>query len=318
MSAGTRTAPVECQVGGGLDAPAWKKPLNYEYFCLCTFSRKAAPGLPQGLFKEAIDTSHQNWIFPSIPRVSGVELLAEQAQGRESSCSGEKGTFASFPGSKLARRQLYPPSPGLQRQRTERRCALPGKFPRSVPSLHGHCKVSSSPTDLSLAALKSKFSLAAAQSPGAGGLWWRDPTRQMPASVWEPGLQPRSVLTPGGRCFARCIFEELLTFPPCESLFQARYYSDSLINSLHSEGVRRLGCLYLLEGCWLLSGSRKDCKQWVLLWLYVHLWSCFICWDWLIFQKVKWSLPSVPLVRSGSELDTDAAELRRLKIRKKF
>ena len=40
--------------------------------------------------------------------------------------------------------------------------------------------------------------------------------------------------------------------------------------------------------------------------------------DWLIFQKVKWSLPSVPLVRSGSELDTDAAELRRLKISKKF
>lgn len=46
-----------------------------------------------------------------------------------------------------------------------------------------------------------------------------------------------------------------------------------------------------LERCWLSSGSRKDCKQWVLLWLYVHLWSCFICWDWLIFRKVKWSLP---------------------------
>ena len=168
VSAGPRTAPVEWQVGGGLDAPAWKKPLNYECFCLCTFlSRKAAPGLPQGLFKEAIDTSHQNWIFPSIPRVSGSSCLAEQAQERESCCSGERGTFASFPGSKLARRQLYPPSPGLRHQRTERRCALPGKFPRSVPSLHGHCEASSSPIDLALAALKSKYSLAAAQSPGA-------------------------------------------------------------------------------------------------------------------------------------------------------
>lgn len=56
-----------------------------------------------------------------------------------------------------------------------------------------------------------------------------------------------------------------------------------------------------LERCWLSSGSRKDCKQWVLLWLYVHLWSCFICWDWLIFPKVKWSLPlrAVGQVRFG-------------------
>lgn len=191
---------IMCQQGpeqpqwSGRWAAAWTLPLEKSHwimniFASSLFSLEKLPlGFRRGLFKEAIDTSHQNWIFPSIPRVSGSSCLAEQAQGRESSCSGERGTFASFPGSKLARRQPYPPSPGLQRQRTERRCALPGKFPRSVPSLHGHCKVSSSPTDLSLAALKSKYSLAAAQSPGAGGLWWRDTTRQMPASVWEPGL----------------------------------------------------------------------------------------------------------------------------------
>ena len=98
MSAGTRTAPVEWQVGGGLDAPAWKKPLNYEYFCLCTFlSRKAAPGLPQGLFKEAIDTSHQNGIFPSIPRVSGVELPRGASSGKREQLLWGKGDIRKLP-----------------------------------------------------------------------------------------------------------------------------------------------------------------------------------------------------------------------------
>lgn len=153
-------------------------------FCFCTFlPRKAVHGLlSTKAFLRGYRLQKPKLIFfpPSIRRARRLSRLAEQALGGESSCYGKKGTFASFPGSKLARRQ---PSPVLHRQRAERRCALPGKFLGSVPSLYGHSKVSSLPTDVSLAALKSKSSLAAAQGPEASALWLRDPTRKMSESV---------------------------------------------------------------------------------------------------------------------------------------
>lgn len=66
---------------------------------------------------------------------------------------GKKGAFAGFPGSKLARSQPAQPAP--RRQRVERRRALQGKFPGSVPPLHGQSKVSRSPTDAPLTALSA-------------------------------------------------------------------------------------------------------------------------------------------------------------------
>lgn len=182
------------------------KTLNRGSFAPALFSLEKVPkGFHGGLSGRGCRQQPRKPILSQHPK-RGLSCLA-QAPGGESRCFGEKGAFAGFPGSKLARSQ--PAQPATRRQRVERGRALRGKFPGSVPPLHGHSKVPRSPTDAPLAALsaRTRWRPRRARRPARSG--WGDPPRkcqhQHERLDSSPGRSsPRGAAAPPGASARSC------------------------------------------------------------------------------------------------------------------